>query len=105
MVMPWRWGARGRSVATVLLIAWMLIYAVSFPPMFLWLNSVEALQHDVLREVLWGLYAPLDWLTENSEGAFSLYLWELEMLRESPGLEWLLPQSEPLSKRFRWDPV
>jgi hypothetical protein len=96
IVMPWRWGTRGRSAAIVLLFVWLLIYAVSFPPMFLWL-STNAIEPDLVREMLWGMYVPLDWLTENSDACFSAYLWELKVIQESPRLRWLLPAPEPLS--------
>lgn len=95
-LMPWRWRRNGWSAATALLIVWLMIYAVLFPPMFLWLNK-NTIQPLWLREALWGLYAPMDWLTEHSDGAFALYLWEIETLRASPGLRWLLPAPEPLS--------
>ena len=93
IVMPWRWGW---TPFVVMLIVWLLIYVVSFPPMFVWLNT-NAIQPNLLREALWGFYTPLDWLTENSDGAFAIYLWEIEAIRETPSLRWLLPEPEPLS--------
>ena len=50
IVMPWRWGW---TPFVVMLIVWLLIYVVSFPPMFVWLNT-NAIQPNLLREAFRG---------------------------------------------------